>query len=114
VSDAARRSRERRARSWELLPIAQRTEPAAAYFTIAESLTNVAKCAHATHATVAVRRGGGEVVVEVLDDGVGGAITEGGSRLRGLAARVEALDGHLRVWSPEGGGTHVRAEIPCA
>jgi signal transduction histidine kinase len=57
---------------------------------------------------------GGEVVVDVLDDGVGGATTECGSGLRGLADRVEARDGRLRVWSPDGGGTHVRAEIPCA
>jgi signal transduction histidine kinase len=84
-----------------------------AYFTVAESLTNVAKYANATHATVAVRRQGSELVVDVIDDGVGGATTGGGSGLRGLTDRVEALDGRLRVWSPDGGGTHVRAEIPC-
>jgi signal transduction histidine kinase len=61
-----------------------------------------------------VRRDAGEVTVEVADDGVGGADTERGSGLRGLADRVEALDGRLRVWSPRGGGTRVRAEIPCA
>ena len=54
------------------------------------------------------------VVVEVVDDGVGGADTERGSGLRGLADRVEALGGRLRVWSPAGGGTRVRAEMPCA
>jgi signal transduction histidine kinase len=53
-------------------------------------------------------------VVEVVDDGVGGADTRGGSGLRGLADRVEALGGRLRVWSPAGGGTRVQAEIPCA
>jgi signal transduction histidine kinase len=53
-------------------------------------------------------------VVEVVDDGVGGADTRRGSGLRGLADRVEALGGRLRVWSPEGGGTRVEAEIPCA
>ena len=53
------------------------------------------------------------VVVEVVDDGVGGADTERGSGLRGLADRVEALGGRLRIWSPRGGGTRVRAEIPC-
>ena len=53
------------------------------------------------------------MVVEVVDDGVGGADTERGSGLRGLADRVEALGGRLRVWSPAGGGTRVRAEIPC-
>ena len=56
----------------------------------------------------------GELVVEVVDDGVGGADTEAGTGLRGLADRVEALDGRLRVWTPVGGGTRVRAEIPCA
>jgi signal transduction histidine kinase len=84
----------------------------AAYFTVAESLTNVAKYAHATNATVAVKREGGEVVGEVIDDGIGGAATTGGTGLRGLADRVEALDGRLRLWSPDGGGTRVRAEIP--
>ena len=53
-------------------------------------------------------------MVEVVDDGVGGADTERGSGLRGLADRVEALGGRLRIWSPRGGGTRVRAEIPCA
>jgi signal transduction histidine kinase len=53
-------------------------------------------------------------VVEVVDDGIGGADTHGGSGLRGLADRVEALGGRLRVWSPTGGGTRVEAEIPCA
>jgi signal transduction histidine kinase len=49
----------------------------------------------------------------VRDDGCGGADSENGSGIRGLADRVEALGGHLRVWSPSGGGTRVRAEIPC-
>ena len=52
-------------------------------------------------------------MIEIVDDGVGGADTERGSGLRGLADRVEALGGRLRVWSPTGGGTRVRAEIPC-
>ena len=55
----------------------------------------------------------GELVVEIVDDGVGGADTERGSGLRGLADRVEALGGRLRVWTPAGGGTRVRAEMPC-
>jgi signal transduction histidine kinase len=54
------------------------------------------------------------VLVEIVDDGVGGADESKGSGLRGLADRVEALGGTLRVWSPAGGGTRVRAEIPCA
>ena len=85
----------------------------AAYYLVAESLTNVAKYAEASAATVAVMRENGELVVEVTDDGVGGADDEAGSGLRGLADRVEALDGRLLVWSPHGGGTRVRAEIPC-
>jgi signal transduction histidine kinase len=86
----------------------------AAYYLVSEGLTNVAKYAHAAEATVNVAREDGGLVVEVVDDGVGGADPGSGSGLRGLADRVEALDGRLRVWSPAGGGTRVRAEIPCA
>jgi signal transduction histidine kinase len=85
-----------------------------AYYVVSESLTNIAKHARATSATVDVGRTNGEMVVEVVDDGIGGADTEGGSGLRGLADRVEALGGRLRVWTPRGGGTRVKAEIPCA
>jgi len=86
----------------------------AAFYLVSESLVNVAKHANASSATVEVSRIDGVVVVEVTDDGVGGADSERGSGLRGLADRVEALGGRLRVWSPNGGGTRVRAEIPCA
>jgi signal transduction histidine kinase len=86
----------------------------AAYYVVSESLANIGKHAVARSATVDVTRTNGEVVVEVCDDGVGGADTERGSGLRGLADRVEALDGRLRVWTPRGGGTRVKAEIPCA
>ncbi len=86
----------------------------AAYYLISESLTNIAKYAQASAAIVVVKRANGELVVEVADDGVGGATTEGGSGLRGLADRVEALDGRLEILSPSGSGTRVRAEIPCA
>ena len=85
----------------------------AAYYLVSESLTNVAKYAHATTVRVDVSRAAGRLVIEVSDDGCGGADTAGGSGLRGLADRVEALDGRLRVVSPAGGGTRVRAEIPC-
>lgn len=85
----------------------------AAYYVVAESLTNIGKHAHATSATVAVARSNGQVVVEVVDDGMGGADTERGSGLRGLADRVESLGGRLRVWTPRNGGTRVRAELPC-
>ena len=57
--------------------------------------------------------GGGCGRIRVVDDGIGGADTELGSGLRGLADRVEALEGRLRIWSPTGGGTRLRAEIPC-
>jgi signal transduction histidine kinase len=85
----------------------------AAYYLVSESLANVGKHAHATSATVEVARRNGEVVIEVVDDGIGGADTELGSGLRGLADRVESLEGRLRIWSPKGGGTRLRAEIPC-
>jgi signal transduction histidine kinase len=85
----------------------------AAYYVVSESLANVAKHAHASSASVEVERTSGQIVVEVVDDGVGGADTERGSGLRGLADRVEALGGRLRVWTPRGGGTRVRAEMPC-
>jgi signal transduction histidine kinase len=86
----------------------------AAYYVVSESLANVAKHAQAASATVAVARLNGDLVVEIVDDGVGGADSELGSGLRGLADRVEALGGRLRVWTPHGGGTRVRAEMPCA
>jgi signal transduction histidine kinase len=85
---------------------------AAAYFVIAEALTNVAKYADANEATVAVRRTNGHAEVEVRDDGVGGADPGRGSGLHGLADRVGALDGSLSLDSPPGAGTILRAEIP--
>jgi signal transduction histidine kinase len=84
----------------------------AAYFTVAEGLTNVAKYANATHATVSASRDDGELVVAVRDDGVGGATLGGGSGLRGLEDRVGAVGGTLEVHSPEGEGTVLRARIP--
>jgi signal transduction histidine kinase len=86
----------------------------AAFYLVSESLVNVGKHANATSATVEIARTNGKVVVEVIDDGIGGADTELGSGLRGLADRVKALEGRLRIWSPKGGGTRLRAEIPCA
>jgi signal transduction histidine kinase len=85
---------------------------AAAYYVVAEALTNVAKYADATAATVRVSRANGRAVVEVADDGVGGADPMLGTGLRGLADRVEALDGQLQVESVPGKGTTIRAEIP--
>jgi signal transduction histidine kinase len=85
-----------------------------AYYVVSESLTNIGKHAEAHDASVRVAQTGERLVVEVVDDGVGGANTEGGTGIRGLADRVEALGGRLRVWTPRGGGTRVEAEIPCA
>jgi signal transduction histidine kinase len=87
---------------------------AAAYYVIAESLTNVAKYAQANAAQVSVTRRDGVAVVVVEDDGIGGADATRGSGLRGLADRVEAIGGRMTVSSPPGRGTAVRAEIPCA
>jgi signal transduction histidine kinase len=86
---------------------------AAIYYLVAEAVTNVAKYARATTATVAVERSNGMVTVVVSDDGVGGADPGRGSGLVGLADRVEALGGRLHVKSPQGRGTQLSAEIPC-
>jgi signal transduction histidine kinase len=85
----------------------------AAYYVVSESLANIGKHAKAKTVTIDVTREGDELVVEVVDDGVGGADSERGTGLRGLADRVEALGGRLRVWTPSGGGTRVRAQMPC-
>lgn len=85
----------------------------AAYFVVSEALTNVVKYASATGATIAVAQDNGRLTVEVNDDGVGGADIEGGTGLRGLAARLESLEGRLDVESEPGRGTTVRASIPC-
>jgi len=96
------------------IPDGRLPEPveAAAYYLIAESLTNVMKYAQASAVRVRVAASNAGVVVEVWDDGVGGADPAIGSGLRGLADRVEALKGALEVVSPAGGGTCVRAVIP--
>jgi signal transduction histidine kinase len=85
----------------------------AAYYVVCESIANIGKHACAQSASVHVAREGESLIVEIVDNGVGGADTERGSGLRGLADRVEALGGRLRIWTPPGGGTRVRAEIPC-
>ncbi|HST17577.1 MAG TPA: histidine kinase [Gaiellaceae bacterium] len=86
---------------------------AAAYYVVSESLANVVKHAQASTAEVRVRQQGVVALVEVLDDGVGGASSSAGSGLRGLSDRVEALDGRLGVESEAGRGTRVWAEFPC-
>ena len=85
---------------------------ATAYYIVAEALTNVAKYAGASAATVSVTRADGRLDVEVRDDRIGGADIHGGSGLRGLADRVEALRGTLRIESPRRSGTAVAAAIP--
>ena len=84
----------------------------AAYYVVSEALTNVAKYAAASEARVEVRRLGDRLVVVVSDDGAGGADLRGGSGLRGLEDRVEALGGRLHVQSVLGEGTSVRADLP--
>jgi PAS domain S-box-containing protein len=86
---------------------------ATAYFTVAEALTNAARYAAAKRVEVEAVRVDGHLCVEVRDDGRGGADPAAGSGLRGLADRVAALDGVLRLASPSGGGTRLRVEIPC-
>jgi signal transduction histidine kinase len=87
---------------------------AAAYFVASEALANVSKHAHASRAHVMARRRDGTVEIVVEDDGVGGARAEQGSGLGGLADRVEALGGKLKIESPPGRGTRIVGEIPCA
>jgi signal transduction histidine kinase len=87
---------------------------ATAYFLVCEALANVVKHASASKATVGARHRSGVLIIEVEDDGIGGASANNGSGLRGLADRVEALGGRLRVESPAGSGTRIVGEIPCA
>ncbi|WP_328867233.1 sensor histidine kinase [Streptomyces sp. NBC_00341] len=97
-------------------PLTGRLEPGietAAYFVVAEALTNVAKHSRARRCTVGLRRTGGVLRVRVTDDGVGGAAPAEGHGLLGLADRARAVGGRLTVDSPEGGPTTVTAELPC-
>jgi PAS domain S-box-containing protein len=86
---------------------------AAAYYVVSEALANVAKYAEASSVAVSIARVNGRAIVEIADDGIGGADPTRGSGLRGLVDRVEALDGDLEVESPRGSGTRIRAVIPC-
>jgi signal transduction histidine kinase len=95
----------------ERLPPAIET---AAYYVVAETLTNAGRHSGATQAFVDVRRDDGELVLEIADDGDGGARRRPGSGLEGLAQRVEALDGTLDIASPPGGPTTIFARLPCA
>jgi signal transduction histidine kinase len=86
----------------------------AAYFVVGEALANVARHSRARRARVTIRERGGDVVIEVVDDGVGGADAGQGTGLAGLADRLRALDGELVVVSPSGGPTTLRATLPLA
>jgi signal transduction histidine kinase len=85
---------------------------AAVYYVVAESLTNAIKHADASEARVEIATTDKEVTLAIRDNGSGGAHMDGGSGLRGLADRIEALGGQLGVESPSGGGTVVRATLP--
>jgi signal transduction histidine kinase len=97
----------------QVLPDRRLPEPveAAAYYVVAEALANVHKHAGARRVVVRAMVHADRLAVAVADDGVGGA-DDRGAGLRGLADRVEALDGRLTLDSPPGGGTRLRAEIP--
>jgi signal transduction histidine kinase len=86
---------------------------ATAYFVVCEALTNVVKHASASAATIAIVQSASALTIRVDDDGIGGARSDGGSGLRGLADRVASIGGSLRIDSHSGAGTHIEAEIPC-
>jgi signal transduction histidine kinase len=86
----------------------------AAYFTVSEALTNAAKHSHANEIRVFASYRGQRLTIEIGDDGIGSATPNGGSGLRGLADRIEALGGRFTISSPPGRGTTLRAELPCA
>jgi signal transduction histidine kinase len=87
---------------------------ATAYFIVAEALTNAARYAGASLVDVRVRQLGGRLLLEIADDGVGGAEVRAGGGLAGLVDRASSVEGTLRVESPRGGPTVVTAELPCA
>lgn len=87
---------------------------ATSYFVVSEVLVNTVKHAQATAASVAVAQRGGQLILEIVDNGIGGAAPEAGSGLAGLADRVSALEGRVQIESQPGLGTRVRVELPCA
>jgi len=86
----------------------------AGYFLVSEALTNAVKHSRARTLELKIARNDGRLRIEIADDGVGGARQRAGSGLRGIADRIEALDGRLWLHSPAGGGTRLIAELPCA
>jgi signal transduction histidine kinase len=97
----------------DVTPRPAATVESTAYFIVTEALTNVATHSQATEARVTIARRGDKLVIDVTDNGLGGADPSRGTGLRGLAERVEALGGWMRVLSPAGGPTTVLAELPC-
>ena len=85
-----------------------------AYFVVVEGLTNIAKHSHATEANVSISRNGSWLRIEISDNGLGGADPSRGTGLAGLRDRIQALDGRMQIDSPDGGGTRLIVEIPCA
>ncbi|MEU6140176.1 sensor domain-containing protein [Streptomyces sp. NPDC047081] len=86
---------------------------ATAYFVVAEALTNIAKHSGARQATITARSRGGRLLLQVEDDGRGGADADGGSGLTGIRRRIAALDGTLDLASPPGGPTTLKVDLPC-
>ena len=84
-----------------------------AYFVVVEALTNIAKHSHATESNVSISRNGSWLRIEISDNGLGGADPSRGTGLAGLRDRIQALDGRMRIESPDGGGTRLIVEIPC-
>ncbi len=99
--------------SVKVTPRCSATIEAIAYFIVSESLTNIAKHAHATKIEIEVRRRGDRLSIRVTDDGRGGAVPAPGGGLAGLAQRASSVDGRLRVDSPPGGPTVIDVELPC-
>lgn len=98
------------------LRVSDRLDPvleSTAYYVVSEAVQNVAKHTDDARAWVLVTRQDGRLIVEVSDDGPGGALMQAGTGLRGLMDRVSAVGGSLQLRSPPGGGTTVRAEMPC-
>lgn len=87
---------------------------AAAYFVVAEALTNTIVHSEAQSVGITIRRVGDELTVTVVDDGRGGADPSAGTGLDGLRRRVNTVDGTLQISSPADGGTQVQAVLPCA
>jgi signal transduction histidine kinase len=84
-----------------------------AYFVVSECLTNMAKHANATKGWVNARRTGDRLLIEIRDDGIGGATIKAGGGLRGLQDRVASIDGTLSVFSAPAGSTTITAMLPC-